>query len=591
MQVKDRKIFPLLGIQFLVTIFFALSNSFALTPLENVLLGNYAPEVYTEVSNPIESLFLRYDESVQQSSVLKMPLGYQMNSNLSKQDYFRARIKLGLFRGTIEEGFNLENLCKSNPQINYAITSDKLQAKRGFLATLQYLVMDITAHYLPLYAKYFEFDRDNYSNLVNGLITNSCSQNITTVSLKQLKLNMMKRFDQQTNIILPSIKGNPYFPQKLARQESRVSSRRNEFAWTLELFKSACSWGNDPENYGLLVPLLRSPVISSMVIRELEGKALSWADDLNQPTIEDSNKSVRISCQNLICRKSNLEDFLRQTPRSVGSTSIGSDFSRLYCSEFRDADYLIKFQVPQIAKKIKSITFDEQNLLTGQLIALITGVPDFLIQSPKFSDLVELTRSSMDQAWDFWANGQKETYEKALAYEEPLKVQVVPSTMYFKVFKPEFSVELDINQGEFDRVISIVGKLRTKMKLSFSKKFLKWARDEWKNLDQKEDLLKAERIKIPFRKMVEDQIASLITGYPVVPITSKIDDLIIVEILDQLATYRGDFFLKDITGLVDIPVYLNYGIFALRHMRDRYIIKKNQGDVVSDLQKLRSLRL
>jgi hypothetical protein len=590
LSLRRKNLPPIIGL-LLLGFFIQVKSAFALIPLENVLLGNYAQQSTVEGSDPIEGLFLRYEQSVVNSGVLKNPIGITLESNVSKKDLLRARIKLGLYRGYIEEGYNLENICKERPKINFAIPSEKLQAKRAFLATLQYLVLDLTSHYLPLYAKYFEFEKDDYNNLVDGLISNSCSQNLTTVSLKQLRLNMIQRYDRPSNIRLPSVKGNPYFPEKLARSESRVSARKNEFAWTVELFKSACSWGNDPANYGLLVPLLRSPVISSMVVRELSGNALSWVDELNKPAIEKSSQAVRISCQNLICRKSNLENFLRLTPRSVGSTSIGNDFMRLYCSEFRDADYLIKFQVPQIVKKVKSITFDEQNLLVGQFISLATGVPDFLVQSPKFSNLKELLRSSMDRAWDFWANTQKNTFNKALAYEEPLKIQVVESELYFRKFKPEFSVELDINQGEFDRVISIVGKLRTKMKLTFSKKFLKWAREKWKSIDQGKDLKEAERIKIPFRKMVEDQVAALVAGYPVVPISTKIDELIVVELLDQLTTYEGDFFIKDVSGLIEVPVYINYGIFALRHMRDRYIIKKNQGDVVSDLQKLRSLRL
>ena len=140
-------------------------------------------------------------------------------------------------------------------------------------------------------------------------------------------------------------------------------------------------------------------------------------------------------------------------------------------------------------------------------------------------------------------------------------------------------------------MISIVGKLRTKMKLTFSRKFLKWARAEWKDVDPNEDKMKAERIMIPFRKMVEDQIEKLVDSYPVVPLSKKIDELIVKQILDQLVIYDGDEFVGDQTGLMDIPVYLNYGIFALRHIRDRYKIKKNQGTIISDLQKLRSLRL
>lgn len=563
----------------------------ALVPLENVILGNFAQEIYEESASPIESLFLRFDKQNQIQNELKTPMGVTNKSQYSDRELFKNRIKLGLFRGFIEEGFNLENICRQRPDINYAVPSERLEAKRTFLATMQYLILDLTAHYLPLYAKYFEFETNEYENMVNGLVGNHCSQNITTISLKSLKLNMLKRFERPSNYRLPSVKENPYFPNKLGLQESRVTARQNEFAWTVELFKSACSWGNDPDNYGLLVPIVRNPVLSAFVIRDLASESLTWIDEKSSPAIEKGSKGSRISCQNLICRRSSSEDFKRLLPRSVGSTSIRGDFERLYCNEFRDADYTLRYQVPQLAKKIKSITFDEQNLLVGQLIALATGVPDFLVQVPKFNDLKKVTRSALDRVWDSWAQGQKENYEKALAYEEPLQIQVVPGELYFKKFIPKFSIELDINQGELDRVINIVGKLRSTMKLKFSRKFLKWAREKWKTIDQEEDQKLAERVKLPMKKMIEDQVEQLIAGFPMVPLSKEIDELITIELLNQLTTYEGEFFKGDQKGLLEVPVYLNYGIFALKHMRQRYLIKKNQGETISELQKLRNVRL
>lgn len=563
---------------------------YALVPLENVLLGNYQVDAYDETSDPLTSLFQDYDDSLKKQSELKKPLGYK-EGDLSNKDLFRSRIKLGLFRGFIEEGYNLETQCKSKPTINYATPEDKAQAMRAYLATLQYLTLDLTTRYLPLYAKFFEYTQGEYENMVSTLVNNSCSQNLTTLSIRQLTLNMLKRWESSDKHSLPSVKGNPYFPEKLGRQESRRSARSAEFAWTVELFKASCSWGNEVDNYRLLVPLLRSPVLASMVIRELSGQTLSWSDERSSPTLEMTNKTSRIACQNLVCRKVSTETFNTQIPKSVGSTSIDGDFKRLYCTEFRDADFKLKNQVPQIAERIKQITFDEQNMMVGQLVALATGIPDFIIQTPKYDGLKDTLRASLDHTWNFWAKNQNENFRKGLAYEEPLKIHVVDTDIFFRFQRPKFEVHLDVNQGEFDRVNSILGKLRTTMNLTFSKKFLKWAREEWKQIDPTVSRKRVERIRLPFKKMVEDQISSLITSFPIVPLTAEIDNLIVDEIIKQLDTYDGDFFQGEVSGLVEIPVYVNYGIFALRHLRDRYNIKRNQGNVVSDLQKLRSLRL
>ncbi len=568
------------------------SNAYALMPLENLLLGEYSIERSDELRDPLDVLFQRYDQETSLQDNLKLPLGISKEDIQSPTELLKGRIKLGLYRGFIEEGYNLENECKAQKRDpRYPIPSEKDQAKRVFLATLQYKVLDITTYFLPAYAKFFEWSKDDYVNLVENLMGNFCSQNLTTLSLRNLKKNMIARYSSAGKIKLPSVKGNVYFPKEVGLLESRRSARAAEFAWTIELFKSSCSWGNDPNNYRLLVPLLRNPSIAASVIRELTGKGLTWIEEKSSPGLENQVDTTRIACKNLICRKTSLDEFEKFLPRALGSTSIERDFKNLFCSEFRDADYQLKFQVPKISKKIKSRTFDEERFLNSQLIALLTGVPDILIMTPKFSDLKTIARTSLDQTWRFWADGQNENYKKSLAYEEALSIELVPTRLIFKKFRPKFSVELDVNQGEFDRVNNILGKIRTKMNLTFSKKFLKWARSQWKVIEAKKSVKKAERIKLPFKKMMEDQMDQLLSGYPVVPLRKEIDELIIDELLSQLSAYDGNYFDGDVSGFVEVPVYINYGLFALRHLKDRYQIKRNQGEIAGDLEKLRSLRL
>ena len=133
------------------------------------------------------------------------------------------------------------------------------------------------------------------------------------------------------------------------------------------------------------------------------------------------------------------------------------------------------------------------------------------------------------------------------------------------------------------------------MNLKFSKKFLKWAREQWSSIERISDEQTAkqreERIRLPFKKMIGEQMETLLSSYPVVPLKKEIDQLIIDEILGQLVSYDGNFFKGEVEGMVEVPVYINYGLFALRHLRDRYMIKRNQGLISSDIEKLRFLRL
>ncbi len=550
---------------------------FPLVPLESLLLGNFEEDYIADVSDPLQYIF---KDSERKNALAD-----------SGQYYFKPGMRdLGLYRGFLEEGQNLNGICRGPSKISYPSVSERIKAKRVYLAALQYIGLDVVTNYLPLYAKYFEFESDEYENLVDGLIGNSCSQNISVISLKTLKQNMMVKFKTESTLKLPSVAGNPRFPQSLTKVEGSRNANKRAFSVSLDLFKSFCSWGNSTENYRLLVPLLRSPVVGAMIIRELSGQGLDY-DLIGDKVLRVEDKATnRFACDSLICRKVNKETFIKKFPRSIGSSGVAKDLERLYCSEFRDADYQTKFQVPQLKKTIKEITFDEQNHLVGQFFSLVTGVPDFILLSSKYSTLQDTFRSSVDKSWDNWAGAQNEKYINALGYEESLTIEAVDPKFYFNRYFPRFSVELDINLGEFDRVNSRLGKLKTTIELKFSKKFLSWARDSWKLLDPSVDKQKVARIKLPFKKMVEDQFKEQLEKFPTLPLKKKVVGVVIRQLIDNLITYEGDFFHKDMKKIIEVPIHLNFAPFALKHLRYRYEIEKNEGRVQSELQRLRSLR-
>jgi hypothetical protein len=572
---KFRKLLPL----YVGLVLLSLScRSFGLIPLESLLLGSFENQYIADVSDPLQYIFKDFER-------LSTAKG-------AGELYSRPGMsKLGIYRGFFEEGQNLNNTCRSPGRLSYATTSEKIEAKRTYLSTLQYVGLDVITNFLPLYAKFFEFNSSEYENLVTGLIGNSCSQNITVVSLRSLKKNMMAKFNTESSLKLPSIQDHPRFSKSLHNLEKSREGQERAFAMTIDLFKSFCSWGNNTDNYRLLVPLLRSPVIAAMVVRELSGYGLAYDSYDNRVLRRVGVDTRRIACDNLICRKVNPTVFLQKFPRSIGSTGIDKDLERLYCSEFRDADYQIKYQVPQLSKKIKEITFDEQNHLVGQFISMMTGVPDFILLSPKYTSLAKTMRSSVDEVWDTWANSQNELFKKALTYEEALTIEVVPQKFYFNRYRPKFSVELDVNLGEFDRVNTRIGKLKTSIKLNFTKKFLKWARDSWRVIDPSVDKKKVARIELPFEKMIEDQFKDQVEKFPTLPLKREVIGVITREIVGHLITYDGEFFDKDIKGSVEIPVHFNFAPFALRHLRYRYEIQRNEGKVIGELQKLRALRL
>lgn len=565
-------------------------TAFALAPLQNLLLGDYRSVSPIEDSDPLEAIFKEFDKDNIEISKQKLPTGFKNQSDYDEEDLLKKRISFGLFRGFVEEGMNLDNFCRNSDKIVYSTTEKKNQAKRAFITALQYLMLDISTQYLPLYAKYFEYQKDEYENLVSNLVNNHCSKNLTVISIRQLVFNMLTRWESSNNSF-PSVSKNPYFPKKLWDLELKSSARSSEFAWTIELFKASCSWGNEIDNYRLLVPFLRSPFLASIVVREMSGKALSWSDRESSPTLVSKKNSLKVSCQNLICRRVTDEVFKREIPISIGSTGIGNDFKRLYCSEFKNATFTTKNQVPKIKKRIKEMTFDEQNMMVGQMIALRTGVPDFLIQSEEFKELKDIVRSSLDQTWDTWAFGERNRSRKNLSFEEPLSIKVVDREIHYNSFDPNFKIYLDINQGEYDKINSISGKLKASLDINFSKKFLKWAKSQMMNLNFDEDSQKLKRIRIPFRKIIEDDIKTFIANLPTVPIGTQIIDVITDELLKQLDSFTGDDFMGEVQGLQKVKINFSFGLFALRHLHERFKILKNQGKVKSQFDRLKELSL
>ncbi len=551
--------------------------SYGLVPLESLLLGDFSDRYEVEITDPLYYIFRDIKRE---------------KSALNRQSIDQEKLlKFVLYRGMIDEGHNLNNKCKKRPSLDFATRNELSNAKRVFLSTLQFLTLDLSTEYMARYAQYFDFSNEEYRNLVNNLIGNYCSQNLTTISLKQLKQNMLARFSKGRGIDLPTLENDPFFPKSLGRVNSGPQARKQEFAWTLELFKSSCSWANEVDNARLLVPLARNPIIAASVIRELSGIGLSWERKLEKIVKIPVESSLQISCRNMICRRNDKVTFLRQIPQTVGSSSIEDDFERLYCNEFRDLDYKVKNQEPKIENHIKQLTFDDQYLLTGQLVALMTGYPDFMVQADKFSDLMTFMRSPMDKSWDSWAEAQNGNYKQAMTYEESLTLDLVEPELYFKKDLSKFQVELDINQGEFDRAINIMGKLRVKIDLKLSKKFLSWVRSSWKKIDEKVEPKKAERVRIPFRARLNHKLDELREKFPIVPWSESLTELVVRELTRQVASYEGDFFNESNSGFIEAPIYINFSPYALRHMRYRYLIKKNESGEESDLSKLRNLSL
>lgn len=544
---------------------------FALVPLESILLGDFSDQYRDKETDPIEYIFSTIRSSTEVGS----------------KD-FEHRRKLALYRGFFEEGQNLKNLCKVKPKVQYSVDWDRRKVVRSLLATLQYIGLDAAIRAMPKYANHFEFSEEEYKNLGNNLIGNWCSQNLSLISIEQLKKNWMIKFTKENDFKLPSVEGNPLFPQKITNITSKERVMKQEFSQAIKLFKTFCSWGGDTDNIRLLVPLLRHPIVYSFIARQLSGQKLEWKPIENKVVIKENQTTVKVLCQNMICRKTDQRTMLREFPRGAGTKSIKEDLDRLYCEQLRDVDYTSKDQEPKIKEWIKKISFDEENLVVSSFISLMTGVPDFFLRSETYTDGKEFLRLSLDRNWKNWSERQTNNFTKDLYYEEPLTIELVDRSLYYKNIEPKFSVHFDINLGEFDRANQKVGKISSYFKLKISKTFLKWAREEWNGISPGEKQ-KKEKIVSRFKQEIAEGVQKARSKFRLPPWKGDLEKIIVEELLEQLVLFNGLPF-KGEQGLASIPIKLNFAPLALRYIRYQYQVKQNSirdDEYFKDLKKRR----
>jgi hypothetical protein len=545
--------------------------SFALVPLESILLGDFSDQYRDRETDPIEYIF---------STV-------RSSTEVGSKD-FEYRRKLALYRGFFEEGQNLKNLCKVKPKVQYSVDWDRRKVVRSIIATLQYIGLDAAVRAMPKYANHFEFSEDEYKKLGDNLIGNWCSQNLSFISISQLKKNWMIKFTKKNDFKLPSVVDDPLFPQKVNNITSKERVMKQEFAQTIKMFKTFCSWGGDTDNVRLLVPLLRHPIIYSFIARQLTGQKLEWKPIENKILIKEDQPTVKVLCKNMICRKTDQKTMLREFPRGAGTKSIKEDLDRLYCEEVRDVDYTSKDQEPKIKEWIKKISFDEENLIVSYFISLMTGIPDFFLRSESYNEGVDFLRLSLDRNWNSWSEKQTTNFTKDLYYEEPLTIELVDRKLYYQNVVQKFSVHFDVNLGEFDRSNQKVGKISNYFELKISKTFLKWAREEWNGISPLETQKKTKIVN-RFKQEITEGVQKARSKYRLPPWKGDLEKIIALELLEQLVLFNGLPYKGEL-GLAKIPVKLNFAPLALRYIRYQYKVKQNSirdDEYFKDLKKRR----
>ncbi len=480
------------------------------------------------------------------------------------------------YMGLSGSGEKLINSCREYTQIRYDTIWKKRQAIRLVHSYYQHYGLDLTSRAISTYAHTFNFTKKEYKNLVTRLVGNYCSKNITVIGVNHLEQKMLDQFDKANQFKLPTIKSNPLFPFNIKKESLNERGRINEFSLTIKLFRAFCSWGGG-DNPRLIVPLLKNPILMSFFIRQMEGKKLHSDQEGEKLEIINSPPFAKIHCQYLICRPGNNDKFIKYFPKSVYFRSVEEDMEHLYCTHFKDLVYGHQDE-PHIKQWLRSHTFDDDNLMIQQFVALLTGMPDFIVWSDNYQELQKIVRASLDVDWMNWAINITNNMSQKIPYEESVRIRVADRKNYFNKIVPKFKVVLDINAGEYDRAVESKGKIKANMDLELSRSMLRWYRTQWQNTS-KLDIRKRKKLINQLKQHLSFHLKKKTGQFLIIPWKGELEKLLAFELISQLNLYTGGYFdeMDSDERWVTISVEFRYGMFALKYFRYRFLSERVGG--------------
>lgn len=517
--------------------------TFAFVPIEGIVLGKVNSNIQKD---PLDFIFVSKDQ-------------------FSKEVIDHRRF-LNLYHSYISDGESLASSCRGYERMKYKDSWTEERAVSSIMATLQYFGLDLSARSIGKYAKTLDFSKEEYDNLVNRLVNNYCSKNLTVTSLKLLKDNLY-RYYEKAQFSLPSVSENSFFPQEFKQMTESLKVREREMVVTTKLFRSLCSWDQEATNPRLMSPLLKNPFIMAKIFQMLKGLKSEWDPSTDKVTKTNTEDGVRVLCKDGICRPVKKSEFYRDFPLSIGTTGIDLDLEKMYCTKFRDLKDEIKSgEEEHVQKWAKFQTLEDANFIVSQMIALTTKVPHFLLSADKFTDFKKIARLGINETWNNWAHKSNDEFVHELFYEESLNVSIIDRSQYFFFLNPQFKVMIDLSLGEIDKTTIIKDKIGFVYQLSLNKSFLKWIRKEYNETTTKEN---EELIVGRFMDQISHQLNKLNSKLSIVPWNDGLDKMVARELLEQLRSYQGNFFEGSEDSIVQVPLEFRYGLFALKYINFR----------------------
>ncbi len=503
-------------------------------------------------------------------------LSFQQTNKRGDVAYYKHQ--LNVYRGLYEESVNLVNYCSRAKKSKFGSLNDKLTFLRSVVATTQYLGLDLTMRAITQYMHLLNYSEEEAHNVINNLLGNYCSRNLSLMSFKKFKTTFMQIYQSKQQVIA-TIKKNPFFPDTLDYINSDEGIYENELYYAVELFKSFCSWSGDPTDLKLLTPLLKSPLIYSALILNLIGKRMEWEEHSSSLIKVVDHQSKHVLCSGFMCRKVTAKEFEHQIPKMLGRASLKVDLQDVYCDYFATVNY----QYPQSDKRIERMMKDRTDyddaFLVAYFASLLTKIPDLLLRAKQFKDVFSYLNIPIEQHFALWAKSAMKDMEQYLYYEDALHVKKMPRHYYFDPHIDKFAVEFDVSLGEWDRAVYKDGKLQMSFDIYMPRELLRWVKQEFKFLNGERD----DEIIDEVHKRVAKQISvrrievQKKLNFPLW--NERIDNIIAHELIEQVLAYRGEDIWRIKKEMIKVPITFYIGAFALKYIYYQYKVDRSQKEL------------
>lgn len=474
--------------------------------------------------------------------------------------------KIKLYQHKINDAENLKRSCSYLGSSFYGADWQEKQAKRSVVATLQWLGLDLSVKAIGALSQKLNLQENDFSKMSTNLVQNYCSKNISVISLKSLEKKLKDSFENPDPFIIPSVNESPFASQYFKDSTSGENFHSKQLDYAIKVFRSFCSWSSDVDDYRLIAPYLKHPIIMSYLYKNLLGFSEDFNVQKKKVVDQKSSHSLQVICEELICRKTTKPKFDDKFPISIGSTGLFTDLSKLYCQHFRFQEYQKKSE-KLVNQWLKEMEIEEPIFETNFFISLITGVPEPLIGMEKYTEIPFLLKSSIDERWDQWSKKVLSLFSKDLFFEESLRIKLDSAVPDLRFGVKSFSLKLHLTLGDLDAVLKENDKFKVRLLLNIPKNYLIQTRVKWRGLIDKIDLDGQKKLKKDFADFLAIQLKQKDKYFLQKIFTPELSALLVDDLLLQSLTLRGNLLDDYSNEVLQIPLDIYYGPFALSYLK------------------------